>query len=225
MGTAKVGSKLEENAQLYPTRYRTPEWCSWVNIRQFENEPQWWRDNELWCKWTVPGGSVFINVIEMPFPLQDFDKVLQGVDFNGHANANCLVRIGIKGSTCYVLREEPFQYKLDDVLLQQRVLEYQTQVEGGGWNEIYAPTLKGVTKWAMTEEGKIERIKMLSQMTIVVDKGLTPKTLEHIRKASWDRNGRVDTHDLHYLAAMILAYQVGLYGLAVDGKIYKGGWR
>jgi hypothetical protein len=139
--------------------------CPWKNPRVVESRKirgmEWkWRQDQL-CEEILPSGSVFKNVFETyTFPDGIID-VRQGVDFNGSKNMNILTRIGYFGGQLYILKEEAFQYKIDDNLLQQRVLEYPTEVESGGWNNTFAPNLRGVSKMDFAEnrgQSKIDRV-------------------------------------------------------------------
>jgi hypothetical protein len=225
MGTPKIGSKLQENAERFPTFSRDPSYCHWVNVAQYDHMPQWWKDNELYCKWTAPGGGVFSPITQFHFPTT-FDRVTQGVDFNGSTNNNIGVRIGWIGYDTYILKEDTFQYKLDDSLLQQYCNQFPTNVESGGWNTTFAPNLIGVSKSQFTKEKN--QLGLKEQIITDMNKGniyclpsLTPKTYKHIMSAVWSKDRTVEVNDLHYLAAVLHGRMVAQWG---QGQVFKGGF-
>jgi len=186
--------------------------CKWKDPGTIEKRKikgmEWkWRQDML-CEEILPEGAVFKNVFETHTYPSGIEDIRQGVDFNGSKNNIPLVRIGYFGKQLYILKEELFQYKLDDNLLQARCLEYPTEVETGGWNTLYAPNLRGVTKLDFAEnkgQVKIDRIEMLLSQAIFVDPQLCPHILNDLRNAMYAENGKVDTNPLHYLAALMHA--------------------
>ena len=213
MGTAKIGSKLQENAQQFPTVYRDPRYCHWVDVEQYQHMPQWWKDNELYCKWTAAGGGVFKPITHFQMPAT-FEAVAQGIDFNASQTNNCTARVGKVGLDIYVLHEDTFQYKLDDQKLQQYCNLFPTEAESGGWNTTYAPNLRGVSTMSFSQQvksnGKSIGIKehVISDMNrgnIYIDPAVCPKIYKHLMAAVWTEKETVEVNDLHYLAALIHA--------------------
>lgn len=212
ISTPKLGSPTTIIRKTIETRTHTYLDCKWKNPKDMEKLKikgmEWMWDQDMMCKEILPKGAVFPNIIEtFVFPAA-FDRIQQGVDYNGALNNNPLVRIGWYNGQLYALKEEAFQYKIDDQLLQQRCLEYPTEAECGGWNDTFAPNLHGVTKHSFDEnrgELKIERIKQLLAQIIFVDPQLCPHLLDDIRHAFWGDDQKIDTRKLHYLSALMHA--------------------
>jgi hypothetical protein len=225
MGTPKLGSKLYDNSQLFPTLIRPAEnYCHWVNTAQYEHMPQWWKDNELGCKWTAPSGNVFRPITNFVWP-SSYDLVTQGIDFNGSSNDNILSRIGWLGLDTYILKEDVFQYKTDDELLQQACNHFPTEGEGGGWNLTYAPKLTGITTFPFTRTGnqmgvKEQIIGTINKGNLYCDPKLTPITYKHICAAVWDHDQTVKVNALHHLAAVLHAKHKIIWG---QGRVFKEG--
>ena len=186
--------------------------CKWRIPSEVESRKikgmEWKWEQDMNCKEVLAQGAVFPNVSEThSFPIQ-FDRICQGVDFNGTVNKNICIQIGYRSEQLFILKEIVFQYKLDDRLLQSQVLEYPTEVESGGWNDIFAPNLTGVTKMSFAENkglSKIDRIKELLKQIIYINPQLCPNLLKDLRNALWGADEKVDTNDLHYLSALMHA--------------------
>jgi hypothetical protein len=186
--------------------------CDWKDPRVVESRKikgmEWkWRQDQL-CEEILPEGAVFKNVFETHTYPAGIENIKQGVDFNGSKNMNILIRVGYFAGQLYILKEEAFQYKIDDNLLQARCLEYPTEVETGGWNTTFAPNLRGVSKLDFAEnrgQVKIDRVIDLLAQAIFVNPELCPNILKDLRNAMYSENGKVDTNPLHYLAALMHA--------------------
>jgi hypothetical protein len=155
-----------------------------------------------------------------------FDRITQGVDFNGQSNGIIGIRTGHIGLNTYFLKEDTFQYKLDDNLLQQYCNLYPTNVETGGWNTTYAPNLIGVSKSTFTK-GE-DKMKIKEQTITEMNRGivycsptLTPKLFKNIMAAVWNKDRKVEVNDLHYLAAGLHSKIYNAWG---QGQVFKGGF-
>ena len=228
MGTGIRGSQLDENVNISLIPTLSHKWidCPWlVNAGQIQKEfdegirPDWLLGNEYNCEFNAAGGSVFTNILETTvMPL--CDQMKQGIDFNAQPG-NVGIRIGIKNDIIYILAENVFIYRRDDSDLQNFCSKYPTEVESGGWNDIYAPALKGVSKAPFTETGegddtKSARVRSLLHYQIAIDPQRTPHLYKDLLKATWSQTLKgketVDTNDLHYLAALMHAIYAGSGG-------------
>jgi hypothetical protein len=196
--------------------------CSYMNhqkIKELHQDhggitPDWQWRQEYKAEFVLAGGSVFQhNLIEVEFGkvnhlFNDTHKS-QGVDFGGGTVGHSLSQIAIVDLNLYITREIGFQYKLDDELLQMQCSKFPTQVEGGGWNETFAPDLYDVQVGTFDEKEKPIYINALLHYKIHIDPVKCPKTLRHISNAYWEQDSKgrafVDTSKLHYLAALLHA--------------------
>lgn len=197
--------------------------CSWFNYKFIESQKikglEYIWEQENLCKFIAAEGSVFpedhIHLIEMSqqFIKDKFAKkqIIQGVDFGG-AKGHNLCRIAVTHNAIYILKEEVFQYKYDDEILQVRCNEYATEIEVGFWNDTHAPNLRNVSRMEFSggrDGTKISRIRMLLMKPIYIDKALTPNTLKDIRSAVWSKTAKnddkIETNHLDYLSALMHA--------------------
>lgn len=237
--TPVLESIFHDYCRKYGENIQTIYECDWMNHREIESlkvrglEYLW--DQEYLCKWTNPADSVFppdhIHLVEMT---QQYIKsrcpseyIRQGVDFGGGKGHN-LCRVCIRKDAIYVLKEEKFQYKYDDEILQARCDMFPTEVEEGGWNDTFAPNLRGVAKLKFTIETKAEKIRYLLTKPIYIDKALCPNTLKELRKAMWVQKGNqmtVETNELDYLSALMHAVRNSMeddYDIARHDDINDG---
>lgn len=219
-GTRWIDTIFDYNCSHYPLS--THDWtqCPWLFYddsfidREIRSHirPEWEIDLLYRCIPTLPGGSVFPNVVELVGAPPECHPISQGVDFNA-LPGHILIRLGWCAQGLFALKEECFLYKTDDDRLQRRCNEFPTEIESGGWNDIYAPNMMGVAKAPFTEgsktevdhNGKPERIRLLLQQPLLINRLLTPHLWNDVHRARYDDNGKVDTGDLHYLAAAMHA--------------------
>jgi len=223
-GTRWIDTPFDYNVDHYPTRTRDWTQCEWLYqngspetfiAREIASgvRPNWEIDLLYRCLPTLPGGSVFPNIIDITGEaMPECHIISQGVDFNGNPG-HTMIRLGHCSRGLVALKEELFRYHADDQLLQQRVQEYPTEVESGGWNDVHAPNLTGVTKRPFTEgnkqyvdpNGKPERIRRMLKEPLLVNRQVTPHLWVDLHKARYDFAGKVDTGSLHWLAAAMHA--------------------
>jgi hypothetical protein len=223
ISTPVLGSPTTTLRQQVETRTHTFLDCKWKNPVEMEklkvNGMEWMWEQEMLCKEVLPQGAVFPNVVETrTFPIQ-FDRICQGVDYNGYSNKNIGVRIGIAQHQIYILGEYAFPYQTGNNDLQSWALEFNTEVECGGWNDVYAPDLRGVSKKSFQEDQgqlKIQRIKALLRQLIFINPALCPHLLQDLRHAFWGVDGKVDTKELHRLAAL-------LHAIGASPRFLEGG--
>ena len=230
-GTRWIDTPFDYNVDHLPTSTHDWTMCPWL----FKNgspdtfiareiasgiRPDWEIDLLYRCIPTLPGGKVFPNIVLWSGPMPDCYPITQGVDFNalpGHT----FEQLGRFVDGLIALKEEIYLYKRDDDLLQEACLEYPTEVEAGGWNDVYAPNMYGVTKVPFTEgkkdkvdpKGKPERIRRLLMQPWFINPDVTPGLYDDVRKARYGADGKVDTGDLHFLAA-------AMHAITADMKVY-----
>lgn len=222
-GTRWIDTPFDFNVDHLPTSTHDWTMCPWLYLngdpksfiaREISSKirPDWEIDLLYRCLPTLPGGKVFPNLVEWHDKFPECDVITQGLDFNalpGHT----MIRIGRFNEGVMILKEEVFLYKRDDDLLQDQCLRFPTEVESGGWNDVYAPNLFGVQKVPFTEgkkdkvdkKGKPERIRRLLMQPLYINPELTPRLWADLRKARYALDGKVDTNDLHWLSALMHA--------------------
>ena len=218
-GTRWIDTIFDYNIEHYPTS--THDWlsCPWLSgpdsfiRREIASgvRPNWEIDLLYRCLPTLPGGSVFPNILAIDY-MPNCHSISQGVDFNAEPG-HTFIRLGRCNEGLVAMKEELFLYHRDDDLLQDRCLEYPTEVESGGWNDVHAPNITGVKKAPFTEgkkneldkNGKPFRIREMLCQPLLVNRLVTPHLWKDLFKARYGMDGKVDTGPLHWLAAAMHA--------------------
>jgi hypothetical protein len=213
ISTPVKGSPTTTIRQKYETRTHTYKECPWKNPTFIESlclpgkEKLW--NQEYNCVEIEEEGCIFTNIVETKYFPSDFRVVYQGLDY-GSVTHNVMVRIGWSGGMWWILKEKAFAYKIDDQKLQEECDKYPTEGESGGWNKHNAPKLRGVTNtdfsWNLGQF-KAERVEAATSIPINIDPDRTPYTYAQMQKARFSQDGkrRVDTKDLHNVAALFHA--------------------
>ena len=209
ISTPVLGSSFEDVVNRYPTYTRSIYDCPWMNHKEIEKRRipglEWLWDQEHLAKFVLPAGAVFPNIQLYTDRPPNAQNQRSGVDLNGASNGNIHVTVGELDGRRWILEEKVFQYKLDDDLLKRECLKRPTCVEAGGWNEVYGIKVAGVQTKIPDEEWKAAAVKSLLMMPLMVNKFLTPGLYKDLTNCVWGENGKIDTHPLHYLSALMLA--------------------
>lgn len=192
-------------------KHRTYLDCSWMNhdriLKKQERMPKWlWRQENL-ATFEQPAGAVFThNIVKFEGHAPDCVRIRQGVDFGG-GKPHTMVRIGEFAGKVYVLGEWEFDpaNPTEEAELTKMSKVFPTEAETGGSNNNYIHLTPTATKVPFTETTKYEKFTYLLRNTIAINPKLTPNTYEDIHKAHYDDKGKVDTHDLDYLSALLHA--------------------
>lgn len=220
--TPVKGSFFEELTLRYYTETLPYTDCSWLPIKQIEEDKQtlfqgleqlW--DREYLCKFTALEGAIFHNL----FISSDNDApTMAGVDFQV-AIPHKLVCIKIDGNKLYVCKEiEIPQYPYENVAehLRPYTKMYDIEVESGGINEMFNRYLKdakvNVKYFSFDEKSKIQKLTQLLKYDIYINPKQCPHTYQDLTSASWQQDGKGeakilknDEFPMHYLDALLHA--------------------
>lgn len=193
--------------------HRTYLDCAWMNHDRIEQKkkvmPLWlWRQEHM-ATFEKPAGAVFArdgNIVEFKGNPPDCVRIRQGVDFGG-GKPHTMVRIGEFGGKIYILGEWEFDPRnpLEEQRLTEMAALFPTEAEIGGSNNAYIHLTPYADKVPFTEKTKYDKFNYLIKNTIAINPALTPKTYRDINNASYDDKGKIDTHELDYLSALLHA--------------------
>jgi hypothetical protein len=204
--------------QKYRTHTHTYKDLPWRNPKMIEQlclpgqEALW--AQEWMCVELAPEGCIFTNIIHTTvFPaLSEMNWIRQGLDY-GSDSWNIGVRLGWCNGMFWLLDERAFAYAREDAKLQEYCDKYPTEGELGGWNKLHAPSLQRITSEDFSQQTgatkldnlKRDRIENILSAPICVNRSLTPHTIDQMGRTFWGADKRVDTKDLHNIAALLHA--------------------
>jgi hypothetical protein len=229
ISTPTLGSLFHDLVEQFGCNLKTYLDADWFDHAAIEAGKirglEWQWEQENMCKFILPSGAVFMNVHQTTtFPSSSFQRITQGVDFNGQQNDNCGIRLAINGLNIYILREYRFKYRTEVELLQSWCKEYPTEVESGGWNTNYGDKVTGVSTFAFNGKDEYDRLKELLQCNIWIDKSLAPTLLKQLQGMCWDAKGKTNFSDNHMVAALLHAFKAQHSAVSftkLDAKLYN----
>lgn len=186
--------------------------CPWIPPEFIEQEskkfPKWYIDMNYYCIWTVPHGAIFEKIILVGSAHQkdkypQFDSAFLykvsakrcGVDHNAgdESGPHYLVTGSYDDNFVYVLDEYTFTELT--FLFDERFQYLSMEIEDGLFNTQFTKQEKRLGVSAIYQEFseglKMERIQIIRERTIIIDKERAPLTYKNILNAAQDKNSRL----------------------------------
>ena len=217
LGTTAVNTVLHKNyLRLQPkglVSTHTIDDCTWLDkeraLEEYEFEPQWYTDSQLFCKWVRPGGRVFENIEELETPITNWLDLAERVCFGSDPNPKSghgLVGVAFlkyKGENCIYIFEshelindiENYVFAVDNVIQRWcndkrfKGIEIESQFGEELYKMITAhkqQNNKFVFTMTWNEQNKAKRIEYIRMHKICYCKNIDKDLIQQISGAAWD---------------------------------------